>query len=188
MINPVQRIIWKKIPGYEGYEINQLGYIRSIDRLVEYKDGRIRKFEGKIKTLNINPVNGYLQTCLSDHHKNITVYPHKLVAKVFVEKPISNEKLIVNHKSGNKTCNLYTNLEWVSYSENSKHSYNELKQKRPKSSGLPTAIIAYNDNECIEFKSIKEASRILGISVSQIIRLIESGKISKNYGYYFKKV
>ena len=183
----VERIKWKPIPNHTGYEINQIGMIRSIDRYIEFSDGRRRMFNGKIKTLNKNP-NGYLQTCISEHHTTINIYPHKIVAELFVEKPISDEKLIVNHKSGDKTDNLYTNLEWVTYSENSIHSYQVLNQKRPKASGLPEPVIAFNDNESLYFDSMKSASRNIGISVGQISRLIETDKKSQKYGYYFKKV
>ena len=40
--------MYKAIKGYEGiYEINELGKIRSIDRIVERKDGSARKRKGK---------------------------------------------------------------------------------------------------------------------------------------------
>lgn len=33
--------IWKDVVGYEGlYQVSNLGNIRSVDRVVEYKDGR----------------------------------------------------------------------------------------------------------------------------------------------------
>lgn len=47
--------MYKSIKGYEGfYEVNELGQIRSVDRTVEYKDGRIRKYNGKELKLKID--------------------------------------------------------------------------------------------------------------------------------------
>lgn len=49
-------------------------------------------------------------------------------------------------------------------------------------------IIAYNENENLYFHSRKETCRQLGISMTQLTRLLESGKRSEKFGYYFKKV
>ena len=46
---------------------------------------------------------------------------HRLVAITFLDNP--NNKLTVNHKDGNKLNNHLCNLEWATYSENCKHSY-----------------------------------------------------------------
>ena len=40
--------MYKSIKGYEGiYEVNELGQVRSVNRIVETKDGGIRKYDGK---------------------------------------------------------------------------------------------------------------------------------------------
>ena len=55
-------------------------------------------------------------------------YAHRLVAEHFLKNP--NSLPIVNHKDGNKLNNQLSNLEWVSYSENTKHAHdnNLIKQ------------------------------------------------------------
>lgn len=47
------------------------------------------------------------------------VYVHRLVAEAFTDARDET----VNHKDGNKLNNRFSNLEWVSYSENNSHAF-----------------------------------------------------------------
>lgn len=49
---------------------------------------------------------------------------HDCVARHFIDKPQSKEKLVVNHKDFDKTNNNAWNLEWVTHLENMQHSKN----------------------------------------------------------------
>jgi len=53
--------------------------------------------------------------------KTKTVVIHRLVGKYFISGYRSGME--INHKDGIKTNNSYTNLEWLTPSENSKHAY-----------------------------------------------------------------
>jgi hypothetical protein len=54
-------------------------------------------------------------------------YVHRIVASCFL--PNSDNKGTVNHKSGDKTDNSVSNLEWMTLSENINYSYKVLGRK-----------------------------------------------------------
>lgn len=65
--------------------------------------------------------NGYKYYRLSKNNKKQMFYAHRLVAEAFL---INKDNLpLVNHKDGNKLNNSVDNLEWVNYSDNTKHAY-----------------------------------------------------------------
>ena len=69
---------------------------------------------------------GYL--CVDIQEEGIAKkhYVHRLLAEHFIPNP--DNKKTVNHKDGVKSNNNLSNLEWATYSENSKHAYdNNLK-------------------------------------------------------------
>lgn len=84
-------------------------YILSIDgRVYSNKSGK------QIKPRKNQ--NGYLIVTLDGKQCSL----HKLVAKHFVPNPYDHPQ--VNHKDGDKTNNIYHNLEWVTAKENIQHS------------------------------------------------------------------
>lgn len=63
---------------------------------------------------------GYERICLSTSYGYKKVSMHRLVLYAFNPIPDMNN-YEVNHKNGNKLCNMLWNLEWVSSSENKRH-------------------------------------------------------------------
>lgn len=105
---------WKSIKGYEGkYEISNTGRVKSL----EDKNGLKREIILKHNAAK----NGYLYVNLWKASKAKTKKIHRLVAEAFCEWKEGDE--CVNHKNGIKTDNRAENLEWCTYSQNSKHSY-----------------------------------------------------------------
>lgn len=70
---------------------------------------------------------GYFQIGLYKNNVRYFIGVHRLVAEAFIPNP--NNKTCINHKNGIRTDNRVENLEWVTYSENMKHSYSVLKRK-----------------------------------------------------------
>lgn len=112
---------WKDIEGFEGiYQVSNLGKVRSIDRIVEYKNGATRKIEGKILKPRDNN-EGYDQVDLYKNGVRVTMKVHRLVATAFLKNP--DNLPVVNHKNSLRNDNRVKNLEWVTFSENNIHAY-----------------------------------------------------------------
>ena len=95
------------------YEISTYGNIRN-------------KNTGKKLSICKNE-KGYAMVSLmttSTNKKNKTFKVHILVAYTFIPCiTIGSEYMTVNHKDGNKDDNSIYNLEWVTFQENIKHSF-----------------------------------------------------------------
>ena len=89
--------------------------ISSNGKVYNFKKNRIVK--GSIK-------NGYYNVFLLKKNNRV----HRLVATIYIKNPLN--KPIVNHKDGNKLNNNISNLEWVTYKENSIHAVNNNLIKR----------------------------------------------------------
>ncbi len=114
--------IWLNISGYEDYyQVSNFGRVRSLDRIVNRKNTRNYLRKGKILNTNLSS-SGYVVVGLTFNCKTINYYVHRLVAIEFIIN--DRDVKCVNHIDGIKINNKSCNLEWVTYSENSKHAYN----------------------------------------------------------------
>ncbi len=108
----------KIIQGYgrNKYEIFEDGTVISLGRI------GARGYIVKDRVLKSHSnSNGYLRVPLNLTGKRKEYFIHRLVAECFVENLHNKDK--VNHKDGNKHNNHYSNLEWVTSSENNKHAF-----------------------------------------------------------------
>ena len=164
---------WRDIKGYEGfYQVSNMGNVRSVTHTVVYTDGRVGHYEGKLITPN-NDKNGYKAVNLSKNGVVNHIDIHRLVAETFLPK--DGERNVVNHKDGNKHNNTVENLEWVTYSENSKHAVRTgLLNMEPfiiaGSTARKKKIAQINaSGKTIKvFDSAVEAARQLGLSTGNI--------------------
>lgn len=63
---------------------------------------------------------GYCEVTLSQDGKRNNFSVHRLVAIAYIDNP--DDAPVVNHKDGDKTNNRLSNLEWMTYQENSQHA------------------------------------------------------------------
>ena len=102
--------IWKQIEGT--YFVSTMGRIATSNH----------RNKGKLKLMTPAKDNkGYLRTVFVINGKNRTIKVHREIAKAFIENP--NSLKTVNHKNFIKTDNRLENLEWMSFSENYKHAW-----------------------------------------------------------------
>lgn len=118
--------IWKDIEGFKNiYQVSNLGRIKSLNREVEcnanrYRKSTFKKVKGRILKQKLNKY-GYLVVVLQNKSKKLHKSAHRLVLENF--NPIKNmDTLTVNHKTGIKTLNLLSNLEWATQKEQYDHA------------------------------------------------------------------
>lgn len=95
----------KQIYNYDNYMIDENGNVFN-KTTNKYLKGSIGE-------------NGYKYYRLSQNNHKKMYYAHRLVAEHFLNNP--NNFPVVNHIDGNKLNNNINNLEWVTYSENTKY-------------------------------------------------------------------
>lgn len=96
--------IWKQF--YENYYISNMGRCKNIKT-------------NKILSLEVDP-HGYGIYNLQINKKNKRFKAHRMVAVTFIPNP--NNYPVVNHIDCNKLNNRDSNLEWCTYSYNTKHA------------------------------------------------------------------
>ena len=162
--------IWKDITGYNGiYQISNYGRVKSF-----YKDKK-----GII--LKTHPTNlGYIKISLKN--KNLLI--HRLVAIAFVKNVNPKIKTEVNHIDGDKSNNHFTNLEWCTRSENTKHSWDT--GLREAKTGDDHHNSKLNKKQVIDIRKLKglktqrQISKIFKVSPATIWR-IHNNKIYRQY-------
>ena len=167
--------IWRKIEGYEDYEISNYGRIKS------YK----QKKEGRILP-PIETRKGYCQIQLYDndnHFKRFAI--HRLVAIAFIPNPKGLPQ--INHKDENKKNNCADNLEWCDNWYNAHYRTHLERARKDNECCQTTSKPVYSINEKGEkefFLSIGEAERRTGILHGNIVKVLK-GKRKKAGGRYW---
>lgn len=136
---------FKEIKGYPKYYINKDGKLISLKVNGVTREMKPYKSRNGYRFIKIINEKGEIK------HESI----HRLVAKTFIPNPQNLSE--VNHKDGNRENNCIDNLEWVTRSQNLKHSFEHLGQTPIR---FHIECDLYYKNKFIKsFKSIKEASK-----------------------------
>jgi hypothetical protein len=111
---------WRAVVGYEGrYEVSSLGSIRCI--ALSGRFPRIRELKSSLQFREGRRSSNLIVTLLDGAGVHKTRKVHVLVAAAFIgPRPTGLE---INHRDGNTHNNALKNLEYVSHSENMRHSY-----------------------------------------------------------------
>ena len=189
--------VWKDIDRYEGYyQVSNFGRVKSLDRTIKYKDGRIYCTKGRLLNQHLNP-KGYKYVTLSKGSVREKRTVHRLVIESFI--PNIEDKPYVDHINTIKIDNRVQNLRWVTQKENlnneltlkrkrekyKKGHSEETKEKMRKSSPNKKKVLCVETG--IIYESASEASRQTGIwSVN--IRRVCKGKVKSAGGYSWKEI
>lgn len=146
--------IWKPIPEFPNYECSNMGRIKNV------KTNTILRGTTRMNGKGYSFIDLYN----FDEHKRKNAQIHRIVATLFVENP--ENKPNVNHIDGNKSNNVYTNLEWCTQLENTRHAIEVLNHY---GCGLNKREIRCIDTGVV-YESMREAERQLGIPTSMISR------------------
>lgn len=153
--------IWKDIAEFKGsYQVSDIGRVRSVDRVVTFSDGRVRKYKGKVLKPYINNT-GYEQVMLYDDNGYNLKRVHRLLLETF--KPhVNMSNLDVNHIDGNKLNNHLTNLEWLTRRDNILHAC-DIGLINNRGEDSPNAILSNAD-------------------VLEILQRLDTGELQKDIG------
>lgn len=160
--------------------------MRNLD-FIGYKDYAVTT-EGKIFSLKsdrfLKPYTssgGYYQVQLNNEHGRKTFMLHRIVAEAFLGSPDS-DIMQVNHKDGDKSNNVLSNLEWVTPKENVKHCVYTLGKSRKVNDDDVHTVCKYIQDGM----RVKDISEMTGVE-RHIVSNIKSGKsftfISNEYDF-----
>lgn len=142
--------IWKDVEGWEDrYMVSNIGRVYS---------------KSKKTMIKTRYVNGYESIGLNKNGKRVDTFVHRLVAKAFIPNP--DNLPIINHKDENPSNNRVDNLEWCTYKYN--NTYNDIHIRKAKKTSRTVYQYDCDGNLISEFCSSKDASRVTGISNSNI--------------------
>ncbi len=169
--------IWLPIAGYgDCYAVSNLGHVKRVvrrqpwraapthrpSRAVEFSPSFVKSFVNR---------DGYPQVRIGPAGAQKSARVHRLVAEAFVPNP--NMHSVVNHKDGDKQNNRPENLEWTTYSANSRHAY-ELRLITPKS-GAANGMSKLTEDQKEEIRRdtriAREVAADYGVHLTRVYQL-----------------
>lgn len=118
----MKREVWRCVPDRNGYEVSDLGNVRSIDRIKTVMvNGKVqrRKYKGKVLKPAVYAKSGHLSLPLGKYTNGIPV--HQLVLLAFVGPCPKGQEVL--HINGDPKDNRLSNLRYGTRSQNIKDAY-----------------------------------------------------------------
>lgn len=174
--------IWRDIKGYEGYQVSNLGRVKSLKRFRKGKNGSLVPINEKIKKSVISR-NGYYRVELCKNSIQKMYLVHRLVWEAFNGQ--IPENMQVNHINEIKADNRLENLNLMTPKENSNWgTRNERRAKKQTNGKKSKPVLQYdlNDNLVKEYPSIRQVERETGFANQNIINCC-NGKYKQAYGF-----
>ena len=151
----------------------------------------------EIKDFSFDGVNAFYKEEKLKLHKNSQGYIyvtinkkrvrlHRLIAKKYIKNKF--ELPCVDHLDGNKENNNIKNLEWVSYSVNSKRAFNmNENMRRFNKKGYSKIIISEKNNERKEHTSIRTCAKYINRNHAGVFRVLQGEwNLCNGYKLYYK--
>lgn len=175
--------VWKDIDGYDGYQVSNMGRVRSISRYVRVGRNGKRFAEGRI----IKPVrcpNGYLEMQFSRRIDGKVHLLHRLVAQAFIPNPQNLPQ--VNHKDENLENCRADNLEWCTAKYNANYGTRMKRWFEHYSKKKPVCQYDMDGNFIAKYCTIQDAANKNGIKNAETISRACRGKLKTSGGYKWR--
>ena len=176
-----EKEVWRDIPEYEGYQVSNLGRIKSLERI----DARGHRVNERVLKQLINSI-GYYQVGLCKNSKVRFYLVHRLVWIAF--NGTIPEGLQVNHINEVKSDNRLSNLNLMTCKENINYGTAiERRAKKRINGKCSKSVLQFTlDNILIkEYPSINQVERELGFAHTNISACC-NGKYKQMYGYIWR--
>lgn len=160
---------WRPVIDWVGYEVSNLGRVRSIDRSAACANGLTQMRKGQMLSPRPNG-DGYLVVTLRTPGRHSVARVHRLVAKSFIPNPES--KPHINHIDCVVSNNDWRNLEWCTQAENLAHM-TTLGRRKGNPLGVRSVSAKLDDYTAM---NIRAAHAEFGYSYSQLAAFFGTNK------------
>lgn len=155
--------IWKKAPGFPGYQVSNAGRICSNRRI-----------------LRVDNVKGYDRVRLYRDKHVVRMFVHRLVALAFIPNPDGLPQ--INHKNEIKTDNRVANLEWCTAQYN--NTYGTARKRAAKAKSKAIGQYTLDGILIAKYDRIKDARNLFGSHIFSVL----SGKRKTAGGFVWKYI
>lgn len=174
-----EREEWRPIEGFEGYEVSNLGRVRSWRKSSRWG---VFKRDTPFLLKAHKDGSGYYRIKIYRNKAPKSFSVHRLVAQAFCEKATSATE--VNHIDCNKTNNNASNLEWLTREENIKHCIENNLMKAPR--GSKSSFAKLKESDVIKIFADTRPRRILAKEYGVTVDCIRKIKLKQNWSHLWK--